>query len=83
MDYVNSTTGKGDAFMVKREMYISRIRPFIGKLKDVVKRNKVRDVDMVKDNFPKYVVTMDELDRSRNGIKHRNIRDFLTASEWN
>ena len=39
--------------------------------------------DMVKDNFPKYVVTMDELDRSRNGIKHRNIRDFLTASEWN
>ena len=69
--------------MVKREMYISRIRPFIGKLKDVVKRNKVRDVDMVKDNFPKYVVTMDELDRSRNGIKHRNIRDFLTASEWN
>ncbi len=39
--------------------------------------------DNVKDNFPKYVVTMDELDMSRNGIKHRNIRDFLTASEWN
>ena len=34
--------------------------------------------DSVKDNFPKYVVTMDELDMSRNGIKHRNIRDFLT-----
>lgn len=39
--------------------------------------------DGVKDNFPKYVVTMDELDMSQNGIKHRNIRDFLTASEWN
>jgi len=39
--------------------------------------------DAVKDNFPKYVVTMDELDMSRNGIKHRNIRDFLTADEWN
>lgn len=38
--------------------------------------------DSVKDNFPKYVVTMDELDMSRNGIKHRNIRDFLTASDW-
>ena len=37
----------------------------------------------VKDNFPKYVVTMDEIDMSRNGIKHHNIRDFLTASEWN
>lgn len=39
--------------------------------------------DAVKDNFPKYVVTMDELDMSRNGIKHRNIRDFLMANEWN
>lgn len=38
--------------------------------------------DSIKDNFPKYVVTMDELDMSRNGIKHRNIRDFLTAGEW-
>lgn len=37
----------------------------------------------VRDNFPKYVVSLDEFDMSRNGIKHRNIRDFLTASEWN
>lgn len=37
----------------------------------------------IRDNFPKYVVTMDELDMSRNGIRHRNIRDFLTADEWN
>ncbi|MBQ8620809.1 MAG: ATP-binding protein [Oscillospiraceae bacterium] len=36
----------------------------------------------VRDNFPKYVVTMDELDMSRDGIKHRNIREFLTADEW-
>ena len=39
--------------------------------------------DSICDNFPKYVVTMDELDMSRNGIRHRNIRDFLTAGEWN
>lgn len=38
--------------------------------------------DTIRDNFPKYVVTMDEIDMSRNGIKHRNIRDFLTADEW-
>lgn len=38
--------------------------------------------DSIRDNFPKYVVTMDELDMSRNGIRHRNIRDFLTADEW-
>lgn len=39
--------------------------------------------DSVRDNFPKYVVSLDEFDMSRNGIKHRNIRDFLTAAEWN
>lgn len=37
----------------------------------------------ISDNFPKYVVSMDELDMSRNGIKHRNIRDFLLMEEWN
>lgn len=36
----------------------------------------------IRDNFPKYVVTLDEFDMSRDGIKHRNIRDFLLAKEW-
>lgn len=39
--------------------------------------------NQVHDNFPKYVVTMDELDMSRDGIKHRNIREFLLAEQWN
>lgn len=39
--------------------------------------------DSVRDNYPKYVVSLDEFDMSRNGIKHRNIRDFLLAEEWN
>ena len=36
----------------------------------------------IQDNFPKYVVSMDELDMSQNGIRHYNIRDFLLAEEW-
>lgn len=39
--------------------------------------------DNIRDNFPKYVVSLDEFDMSRNGIKHCNIRDFLLAKEWN
>ncbi len=31
----------------------------------------------IDDNYPKYVLTMDEIDQSRDGIYHRNIRDFL------
>ncbi len=38
--------------------------------------------DFVRDNFPKYVVSLDEFDMSRNGIKHRNIRDFLLEENW-
>ena len=38
--------------------------------------------DSIRDNFPKYVVSMDELDLSRSGIKHRNIRDVLLAERW-
>lgn len=36
----------------------------------------------VRDNYPKYVVSLDEFDLSRNGIKHRNIRDFLLEEVW-
>lgn len=39
--------------------------------------------DTIPDNFPKYVVSMDELDLSRNGIHHKNIRDFLLMEPWN
>lgn len=37
---------------------------------------------LVRDNWPKYVVSMDELDMSRDGIKHMNITDFLLAEDW-
>lgn len=38
--------------------------------------------DSVHDNYPKYVVSLDELDMSRKGIKHRSIRDFLAMERW-
>jgi len=33
--------------------------------------------DSVRDNYPKYVVSLDEFDMSRGGVIHKNIRDFL------
>lgn len=35
----------------------------------------------VRDNFPKFVLSMDSVDRSREGINHRNIADFLLEDE--
>lgn len=39
-------------------------------------------LEQIRDNYPKYVVSMDEFDMGRSGIKHRNIRDFLLLDEW-
>lgn len=37
--------------------------------------------DLIKDNYPKYVLSMDKLDFSQRGIVHKNIVDFLLESE--
>ena len=34
-------------------------------------------LESVADNYPKYVVSLDEFDMGRNGIRHLNLRDFL------
>jgi len=35
----------------------------------------------IQDNYPKFVVSMDEVDMSQNGIIHLNVKDFL-LEEW-
>ncbi len=39
-------------------------------------------LEAIPDNYPKYVVSMDEIDRGRNGIKNVNIRDFLLMDNY-
>ena len=50
---------------------------------DETVRREFGAYDAIRDNYPKYVVSLDEFDMSRNGIRHCNIRDFLLAEEWN
>ena len=38
--------------------------------------------ESVKDNYLKYVLSLDKYDFSRNGIKHLNIIDFLLADDY-
>jgi len=58
----------GNIFYIQVADYLSS--------EEVVKRefNAYRNV---LDNYPKYVITMDKLDYSRDGIIHKNIVDFL------
>ena len=43
---------------------------------EVIKR-EFGAFDYVKDNYPKYVITMDKIDYSQNGIIHLNLEKFL------
>ena len=36
-----------------------------------------RPLEIVKDNYPKYLLTLDQLEQKRSGIIHKNIIDFL------
>ena len=37
-------------------------------------------LELIPDNYPKYVLSMDEVDFSRNGIRHCRIEDFLLSA---
>ncbi|EIP98509.1 putative ATPase (AAA+ superfamily) [Opitutaceae bacterium TAV1] len=39
-------------------------------------------LETIPDAFPKYVVSMDEINRGRNGVLHFNIRDFLLRESF-
>ena len=47
---------------------------------DVIER-EFRPLLLVKDNYPKYVISTDEFNMSKYGIKHINILDFLLGDE--
>ena len=44
---------------------------------DQTVEREFRPLLMIKDNYPKYVLSMDRILQPQNGIKHMNIIDFL------
>ena len=44
---------------------------------DEIREREFSVLELIPDNYPKYVLTMDEIDFSRNGIRHCRIYDFL------
>ena len=64
--------------IVYNELIIRGYEVYVGKTKN-------GDIDFVatlEDNYPKYVISLDKRDFSRNGIKHLNLIDFLIKNEF-
>ena len=55
-------------------VYVQVCQTLIG---EEVQQREFSALEAVGDAYPKYVLSMDDLDYSRNGIKHRTIREFL------
>lgn len=50
-----------------------------GKTREEEKEYK--PLENIRDSYPKYVMTLDRIMRKRNGIKHKNIVDFIKEQE--
>lgn len=46
---------------------------------DEIREREFSALELIPDNYPKYVLSMDEINFSRNGIRHCRIEDFLLA----
>ena len=73
--------------LFRREQYLSKIRGFyhdtdlIKVITGVRRCGKSSLMQMIRDNFAKYVVTTDYLLQRRNGIYHINILEFIKAGK--
>ena len=47
----------------------------------VTEEREYRPLESIKDNYPKYVLTLDYLLQQRNGIKHENIIKFIVNNK--
>ena len=43
--------------------------------------HEYRPLESINDNYPKYLLTRNDLIQHRNGIKHRNIPEFICKNE--
>ena len=68
-------------FIAKKldKLYYYQVSYILGN--EETREREFRVYSLVQDNFPKYVLSMDRMDFSSNGIIHKNIIDFLMEVE--
>ena len=76
-------TKKGEVdFIVNKDNQIKYIQVAYLLADEKVIEREFGAFDAIDDNYPKYVITLDKTDFSRNGIIHKNIIDFLICNDF-
>lgn len=79
------STGRIDAleidFIITKTLQKKYIQVSLSALDEKVLKREITPLLKVDDNYPKYLITMDTMDLSQQGIIHRNLLDFLLPEE--
>ena len=68
-------------FIARKDQYISYYQVAYMLPDEQTREREFGVYKLIADNFPKYVLSMDRFDFSRDGIIHKNIIDFLLEKE--
>lgn len=79
---VGDLDGKEIDFIAKRGREVLYIQVCYLLAEESTIQREFSPLISIADNYPKYVLSMDSLDMSREGIKHINITDFLLKDQW-
>ena len=81
--YIGKTKNGEVDFLVKKEGNIKYIQvTYEMKGKDETIEREFGAYKSIEDNYPKYVLSLDKIDLSRDGIIHLNLIDFLLNDEF-
>lgn len=80
--YVGHTNNGEVDFVAKKDGEIKYIQVTYSLEDDTARAREFGAFTSIKDNYPKYIISLDKLDYSKDGIKNINIIDFLMNDEF-
>ena len=75
------TIGESSDFVCKKYGEIIYIQVSYILASEETIKSKFNPLKKIEDNYPKYVITLDDINMSHTGIKHLNLIDFLLNTE--
>lgn len=80
--YIGKTKNGEIDFIAKKDNQTKYIQVAFSILDETTMSREFGAFDDIDDNYSKYVITLDEIDFSRNGIIHKNLLEFLIDEDF-